>query len=366
MTRLLRTEFARFWGRRIVWVTVGLAGLATLAAFAIAFTQTSSEAPSSDEGAVRAAAATEDCLSYISTLPADQLQRDYPELDGLTGDELDTRLREQTCFSDPAWYGSDDQRFFATSLLGDSFADRTDGTWADVRPDSSEPQTYTIGTEQIRTADEGLMGILPAVATFSLVMSVVIGGSFVGAEYRAGTVENLLLWEPRRVRVLGAKFVAGFVSSAAVTAIVLSWLTAVFSVLSIVHGSRQGVDARYWIDIVSVILRAGLVGGFFFLIAMSVAVIARNTTASVGLILGWFAISNVLIELVAKSLRRWELFTNALAFINEANVPRYQRVQGEWQTVFAHGYLTGGLVALIWVAVIAGVATWVFARRDVD
>lgn len=366
MIRLLRTEWARFWGRRIVWVTLGLAGLAIVAAFAISFTQTSSEVPAFDEGARQAEAATDDCVSFITNLPESERQRDFPEFEGVPDAELEAALRDGTCFNDPAWFGSDDRRFFATQLLVGGYDAKSIDDWGAQRPDSSEPQTYTIGADQVRDADSGLTGILPGIATFSLVLSVIIGGSFIGAEYRAGTVENLLLWEPRRVRVLGAKFVAGFASSVLVTTIVLASATAVLHLLAVVHGSTQGVDARYWVDLASVILRAGVVGGLFFVIAMSVAVIARNTAAAVGLVLGWFAISNVLIELLGRGLRRWELFTNALAFIGEADVPGYQRVQGAWQTVYAHDYLTGGLVALVWAAVMAGAATWFFVHRDVD
>ncbi len=366
MTRLLRTELARFRGRRVVWLTLGLAGAVILLAFGISYSQTSGEAPTDDDAVERAATATDDCLAYFGSLTADEFARDFPEFDGLDDTEIDRLLRDDYCFNDPAWHRPEDQRFFATELLTESSLAQSITDWSEQRPSSNRVDEFTIGAERVRNASDGLAGILPAVATFSLVLSVIVGASFVGAEYKSGTVENLLLWEPRRGRVLGAKFLAGFVSSAALTAVVLSWLVGLFFLLANLRGTTQGVDARYWIDVVSIIVRAGLVGGVFFVIAMSVAVIARNTAASVGVILGWFAISNILIELFGRAFRRWELFTNALAFISEANVPRYVRMRGEWFTVYAHDYLSAGLVLVVWAAVMAGLATWLFIRRDID
>ena len=166
--------------------------------------------------------------------------------------------------------------------------------------------------------------------------------------------------------MLGAKLFAGFTSSTVVTAVILSWLTVLLFILANLRGTTQGVDGRFWIDVASMTLRAGVVGGLFFVMAMAVAVIARNTTASVGLILGWFAVSNIVIELVARGLRRWELFTNAFAFINEADVPRYEKIGNHWQILYAHDYLSAGLIIVVWAATLTGIAAFVFVRRDID
>ena len=350
-----------------MWVTAGVACGLILLGFVISFTpQTSNEAPSSEAGERRAEQEVQNCLSFFTGLPAEEIDRDYPQLAGLRGAELETAVRRTMCNFSFDNFGVDDKRFFATELLGDNYMLEEGVAWADQRPDSSRPQTSSFGSTTIREASEGMSGILPALATFSLVLSVIIGASFVGAEYKSGTVENLLLWEPRRARVLTAKFLAGFASSTVVTAVVLAWLVAIFYFLAIVHGTTSGVDSRFWIDIASVIIRAGIAGGLFFVMAMSVAVIARNTTASVGLILGWFAVSNIVIELFGRRFRRWELFTNALAFITEANVPRYTRVFTEWRITYGHDYLVGGLIVVVWAFVMASVATWLFVRRDVD
>lgn len=369
MIRLLRTEFARFWGRRIVWITAGIACVLIAIAFAITFRNSSSEAPDDSVAIAQADRARSDCVQYFTSLSADEAARDYPELEGLSGTELEDRVSSDYCYQDPAWYGDGDTRFFATRILvDDDYIAKSITDWSDFQ--TQRPSTITTdfgpGIGTVRLADDGLQGILPIVATFSLVLAVIIGASYVGAEYRAGTVENLLLWEPRRKRVLSAKLIGGFVSSTAVTVFVLSWLVALFFLLANLRGTTQGVDSQFWLDVASMTLRAGVIGGLFFVIAMSVAVIARNTTASVGIILGWFAVSNILIELAARGFRRWELFTNALAFINEADVPRYQRIRGEWSLLYSHSSVVGGLIVLVWATVFAAIATVVFSRRDIS
>lgn len=243
---------------------------------------------------------------------------------------------------------------------------RSTGDWpATFRAGAPAGPTQVASTphasEPIHEANEGLIGgILPTVATFSLVLAAIIDALFVGAEYKSGTVENLLLWEPRRIRVITAKFIAGFLSSTVTSTIFLTWIVGLFYLLANLHGSTQGVDRRFWIDLVSVGVRASVVGGLFFIMAMSVAVVARNTTASVGVILGWFAVSNIAIELAAKSLRRYELF------VSEANVPDTRVVRGREIFAYSHSYLIGGLVLCIWAAVLATFATWTFVRRSID
>ncbi|MEE9417011.1 MAG: ABC transporter permease subunit, partial [Acidimicrobiales bacterium] len=269
-------------------------------------------------------------------------------------------LRSEYCYQDPAWYGDADKRFWATSILGGETND-----WSRTRPDG-QPATFTVAGEQVREARFGLEGVIPGVSIFFLVLSIVIGASFVGAEYKFGTVENLLLWEPRRARVLLTKFVAGFTSSFVVTAAMLGLLSALLYAVASVRGTTSGVDSRFWVDLFSLLGRAGIAGGLFFVLAMSVAVIARNTTASVGLLLGWFVISNIVIELAARWFRRWELFMNATAFITESDAVASRKIAGQRFEVFGHGYLTAGLVVAVWALLFATIATLIFNRRDID
>ena len=367
---LLRTELTRFWSRRLVWITAAIVAAVTTLGVGIAFSQHSSDVGDGSAARREAERNTERCVrDFMSPdFEADrgQILRDYGLDPEMSDAEFEQFLRRDFCYQDPAWYGNDDPRFFATEILLDSWEAKSITSWADDRPDSSTPETGTIGGRIIRRAHDGLNGVLPGVSTFFLVVAVLIGASFVGAEYKAGTVENLLLWEPRRARVLVTKFVAGFVSSFVLTFALLTWLSGLLYVMAVLRGTTDGIDGRFWIDVASTITRGSVMGGVFFVAAMSVSVVARNTTAAVGVILGWFAISNIVIELFAKWMRSWELFTNAGAFIREADGIRYQKIQGFWETYYAHGYMKAGLIAAVWALVLALIATVVFVRRDVD
>ncbi len=370
--RLLRTELIRFWSRRIVWaVALVVMVVSTVAGIAV-FASHSNEAPDNEALArTEAERATEECVRFFRNEEFDsdreQIARDFGfDLDSMTDAEFDEFLRTDLCYQDPQWFRPEDPRFFAAEILVESYEARQMTDWSSEREDYSVADTYRFGVREIRQANDGFIGILPVVATFYLVIAVLIGASFVGGEYRAGTLENLLLWEPRRLRVLWTKFAAGFLSSAALTAALLAWLTVLLYLVATQRGDTSAVDGRFWIDIGSTIGRGALVGGLFFVAAMSVSIIARNTAAAVGLILGWFAISNIVIELAAKWLRQWELFNNATAFIREADAVRNERIQGFWQTVYAHGYVEAGLVTVMWVAALALPATLVFIRRDID
>ena len=116
---------------------------------------------------------------------------------------------------------------------------------------------------------------------------------------------------------------------------------------------------------VSVTLRAG-VAGWIVLRHCDGHRSHRPQYHSVGRThLGWFAVSNILIELVARGFRRWELFTNAIAFISEGDVPRYEKIHNYWELLYAHDYLSGGLIVALWAAAFAGIAALVFVRRDI-
>ncbi|MEZ5167573.1 MAG: ABC transporter permease subunit [Acidimicrobiales bacterium] len=365
--RLIRTELVRFASRRVAWVTALVAATLILVAFVITFTQTSSEAPDNSAAEAIAAEQAQQCIDSINSMPEGDLALNFPDLAQHSGEERDQLIRDSYCYQDPAWFGASDDRFFATQLLnGGGFQTNEITDWSAQRIDTSRPSYSDFGSGEVRSANNGLDGIVPGVAVFALVLSIIIGASFVGAEYRAGTVENLLLWEPRRGRVMAAKFGAGFLSSAALTALVLAWLTGLFYVLASVHGSTQGVDGRFWIDVAPMVLRAGCAGGLFFVIAMSIAVVARNTTAPVGVILGWFAISNILIQLVFRGCAAGSCSPTRSPSSARATCPGSRRSRDRGSTSTAMATSPHGLVVAVWAAVLGGTATAVFVRRDIS
>ena len=345
--RLFLVELRRFWGRRITWLTMLIVGLCMILGVGIAFTQTSADEPT---GAVRTIFDPECTRDLIA-------QRDAG--DEFFADYTDEEIEEQFC----TFTESDgDRRFFATSLVG--FSNVED--WSEFRSVEEPRGTVVVAGESYEGLRFGLDGMVPGIAIFLLVMAVVLGGSFVGAEYRSGTVENLLLWEPRRWRVIVTKYAAGFVSSALVKMLVMVFFSLLLLLLAQFRGTYQGVDGRFWVDLGLVIARAALMSGCFFILAMAIATLAKNTTAAVVALLGWFVVSNILIELLARQVRQFELFSNAGAFVTLGDVGRYVGSGDQRQLVLSHGPWVAGLVVAIWAAIPGLIALLVFRRRDIS
>ncbi len=342
--KLFTVELKRFWSRRITWLTMVIVGLFMVLGVGIGFTQASSDPPTG--GVV----VDQSCLNaFIGFRDNDN----EPEFQGMSDDELGRTFCSES---------DQDRRFFATLILGQSQVQ----DWSDSRLEAERTDTVRVGGEEYERARFGLEGIVPGISTFLLVIAVVLGGSFVGAEYRSGTVENLLLWEPRRIRVMLTKYGAGLVSAAVVLAIMASWLTGLLLLLARFRGSFQGMEPAFWVDWVAMVGRASLIAGLFFVLAMAIATLAKNTTAAVVALLGWFVVSNILIELLAKWFRQYELFTNAAAFIGQGDVARYVGSGNQQTLVFSHGYWMAAIAVLVWAAVPGAIALAVFRRRDIS
>jgi len=350
---LFRTELIRFWSRRITWVTLGVAALVMIVAIGIAFFRTDNVVPTSAIGEPDPI-----CMESYR-LDLEEGFADLPP--GMTEDDFMEMARTQFC----AYEQDNDRRFWAVSILGPESSDWSENRRMWESPDGMVTVRDPSGREvEYRESKEPLSGVVPAVSIIFLVIAIILGASFMGAEYRSGTVENLLLWEPRRTRVLLTKYLAGFLSSAIATGAALGFLTGLLLLLARVHGTYEGVDNRFWIDLVSVLFRASIAGGLIFVMAMGIATIFKHTTAAVGAILGWFMISNIIVETLLRSLRQHELVINAAAFVGEGEPFKYVQTVWGHEGVYHHGYLAAGVYLLVWAAVPAIIALVIFRRRD--
>ncbi|MGH9025991.1 MAG: hypothetical protein ACRDWD_07730, partial [Acidimicrobiia bacterium] len=97
-------------------------------------------------------------------------------------------------------------------------------------------------------------GVIAATAIVWAMISFVLGASFVGAEWRAGTMTTLLTWEPRRLRVFAAKALVAAGLGAAVVVVLDVVLGAALWPSVLFHGTTDGVDADFWRGIGRVLL----------------------------------------------------------------------------------------------------------------
>jgi hypothetical protein len=190
-----------------------------------------------------------------------------------------------------------------------------------------------------------------------ITLFLLLGASFVGAEWHSGTVTTLLTWEPRRLRVIVAKVAVAaamaFVGYLALQALIgLALLpTAVF------RGSTEGADGAWFREIIGFLLRGGVLAAIAATFGASLAFIGRNTAAALGVAFGYFAILEPLLRVLRPKWQPWLVMDNVATFVlgNSGGNAEFSS-----RSVVEAGVLIG-----IYALGLASVAAAVFRTRDV-
>jgi ABC-2 type transport system permease protein len=189
-----------------------------------------------------------------------------------------------------------------------------------------------------------------------IIGSWLLGASFIGADWHAGTITTQLTWEPRRVRVMTAKL-AGCLATVFLLAVVLQlMLGAGLALAAALRGTTEGVDAA-WVQRTSgIALRVAALAAIGSAIGFAIASFARNTAAALGVGFGYTFVVENLVRGLRPQWERWLMGDNAVVFITgqTAGMP-FQR------TILEAGLLLGAYTAVL---LIVGVA--VFRTRDVN
>jgi len=201
--------------------------------------------------------------------------------------------------------------------------------------------------------DEG--GVLQAGALLFLVFSLLAGASLVGAEYKAGTLTNLLTWEPRRLRVFASKLAAAALVAAGLFVVLELLLALVVAGLVSARGTGwENVDDDFLRGVTGYLARGALVTGGLAMVGASIAALGRNTTAALGALLGYL----IVVESIVRGLRPgwdgWYLVENVFIALDG------QRIDDVTRSVPGSALVLLGYLALI----VVGTAV-VFTRRDV-
>lgn len=193
-----------------------------------------------------------------------------------------------------------------------------------------------------------------------VLLGLLLGASFIGAEWTHRTITTQLTWEPRRARVLAAKMLASalVVFVGAVTAefvLGLSLLPA-----AAFRGTTEGVDAAWLRDVAGVVLRASALAALASVMAASVATVARNTAGALAIGFGYLAVLERLIAGVKPRWQPWLIGENAVIFVSGHSLDfRFEKFQ-------LHRSVIESLAVLaIYAAVLVAVGTGVFRRTDI-
>ncbi len=205
--------------------------------------------------------------------------------------------------------------------------------------------------ERLATTTRGYAGgLLPLVG-------IVLGASLLGAEWRSGGVERQLTWEPRRGRVLAAKLavtsgVLVAVGVALCVVLLICLLPATFA-----KGSAEGAGGGFWLSMLGVWLRAGLLTAFTGAIGMSIAFISRNTSAPIVFYFAYGIVETILGQW-KEGFRDASLNRNAAIFIGEPIGLGIARVD-------AGDVLQAGMILAGYLAVLVAAGYVSFITRDV-
>lgn len=373
MIRLLGIELRRMWSRRMPWVLLLGGAVVILVAGVATFITHDSEMP--DVGDVEAEMQTQvaECRVHATGEWNAWNQGEMQNIDPgyeeyLSQFESAEDLADDQC--DPRYFTGfyvPDPRFCLISLYDPDVEFRRGcPDFDESEVFTSEIRTFVIDGEQYRSVRHHPSGLVPGISVAIFVIAALLGASFIGAEYKFGTIETTVLWEPRRLRVLISKLGAVVLSAFIIHIILLGLLVLAMMPAALWRGSTAGVDSDFWLGLLGVVVRGGVAAAAIAAIALSVSVVTRNTVGGVAVMLGYTAISPIISFTLFKSFRPFELTENMAAFANGGEVGRFVGTGFELQAVYSHGVTGAAIRVAIYVAIFVAVALFVFRRRDID
>ncbi|MDQ5875019.1 MAG: ABC transporter permease [Actinomycetota bacterium] len=302
MIRLLAAELYRMWSRRLLRVLGALVMVAMVVGAAITFVQSNR-----DIGALRRQAEVERRRTIQSCVRG---EFDQP------GQNSNGGNRQRRCERIIGEYEVPDPRF----------------QYVDLQPI--------------------LLGTSPLLA----ILCLLLGASFVGAEWQKGTITTALTWEPRRVRLLATKFAAIALVGAAFVVLMHLVLAAVMGVVAVLAGGTEGVNATWARETAAFSMRVAAVGGLTAVVGCAIATVGRNTTAALGAAFVYFAVLEGLIRGFRPKWQPWLLGDNATQFISG---------QAAGGAMADKTTVEVALTLLLYAAVFMTLAAVFFNRRDV-
>ena len=143
----------------------------------------------------------------------------------------------------------------------------------------------------------GEISVLGPMGFLIPIMAFVIGASYFGADEKTGMIENLLTWEPRRLRLVAARAIGGSLSVFVIAALLSAFLVVVLLVLTTILDSADGASEVLG-EVALAVIRSGIIGSFFFLIGFGLTLLSNSSIAS---IVGFLTVSYTHLTLPTKA-----------------------------------------------------------------
>jgi ABC-type transport system involved in multi-copper enzyme maturation permease subunit len=192
------------------------------------------------------------------------------------------------------------------------------------------------------------------------VLAFLVGATAGGAEWAARTVEALLLWEPRRTRVMAAK-IAALAATAAVAAVFVQLVVAGLSRAAVAgRGSMAGAGDHFWRDYVGNGATVVALAVLAALLGFAISSLTRNTGVALGVAFVYFVIIDQVLRVLFDWIEPYTLVSNIGAFVDHG----LEIAQSDG-TVMTLTTARAGVTLVIYVGAVLGVAITLFRRRDV-
>lgn len=201
-----------------------------------------------------------------------------------------------------------------------------------------------------------------------------IGATFIGAEWSSRNIVAWLFWEPRRLRLLGAKALAMLSVLLAVSAVLqLTWAVVgrfLMSQRGIPFPARatSEVPSAHQADLTQV--RLVLLVLATTLLAFGIAQLLRTSTAALGFGFLYFAVLETAIRALKPHWQPYLLTDNIAAWVQRRGLlipfEHFDRRTGQYSQYNVHvGNLRGAVTILIYLGVVVVAAVVTFRRRDI-
>jgi hypothetical protein len=250
-------------------------------------------------------------------------------------------------------------------IRSDAYGTQLDGSDVEAICESMVPIESFVSDPRFHLTDlwvpvddqgNGGDGVLFVSCLFLVLGALMAGATFVGADWRYGTIGTLLTWEPRRWRVFLAKAAAVTVWALIIGVVLQALVGASVLPAALWRGTTEGADAEWFGQVVGAVLRTSTLGAGAALIGYAIASIGRNSAAALGVAFGYVAIGESLVRALRPAWQPWLIGDNATVFIYGRQLPSaaFERTPGQAALIL------GGYMLVVLVA-----AGAVFARRDV-
>lgn len=212
-------------------------------------------------------------------------------------------------------------------------------------------------------------GIGVIVVLLGLVM--LIATTFVGHDWNSGSMSNQLLFEPRRLRVWGAKALIVFTTGLVASGLALA---AYWGALNVISDRRDLVVSPVaWELIRESAMSGALIAAAAGLGAYALTMLFRSTVATLGIMFGVSVAGSILtMAILGERGQRWLLPTNLQAFVldgyeywDATKCGDGMSFGDESRCMSVITRADASVLFLVLLVLAVALSTWSFRRRDV-